>query len=533
MTESYVRVSTPGNNAGDGVPHPMPEPRWKRLLFGVPGIVAGALIGILIGYGLQEADASAEVVSWVGIPGTLFIRAIKCLVAPLVFSSLVVGMSDMLAVGKASAIGWRTAIAYTLTTILASCQGLMWVVIFRPMFNNKPPAAEDTTPQMAFQCDKPGYFLSHANDTVQCVFDSSYNETSEFSSSSIFFVNDIKGSFAMSNEGFAKLSLTDTLQAQLFSIVPDNITQAFASSSLLSIIMFSIPFGISIALLPKEMKIISNVFREFVEIFMKLIGWIISLTPFAVISLLASSVAGQEDLGVLVSSVGVYIGAILVSLVVHTYIVYPILLRIFTPGNPFAWMQQMVRAQVFAVGCASSMATLPITMDCVDKSGEVSKTLYRFVLSLGATINMDGSALGFPIAVVFMAEAAGLGHLIGGVEYFLIILISTVGAIGTAPVPAAGIVMTMTIWTSIFPSTPLPSTFAFIVATDWFTDRFQTAVNVTGDTVVCRIVAYQVGETIEGHDRENLDSAIDGIARHNSELKEAMRQSHLKEDTTA
>ncbi|TMW66990.1 hypothetical protein Poli38472_012106 [Pythium oligandrum] len=215
------------------------------------------------------------------------------------------------------------------------------------------------------------------------------------------------------------------------------------------------------------------------------------------------------------------------------YIVYPILLRIFTPGNPFVWMQQMIRAQVFALGCASSMATLPITMDCVDKTGKVSKTLYRFVLSLGATINMDGSALGFPIAVVFMAEAAGLGHLIGGVEYFLIILISTVGAIGAAPVPAAGIVMTMTIWTSIFPSTPLPSTFAFIVATDWFTDRFQTAVNVTGDTVVCRIVVQQVGETIEGHDRENLDSAIDGIAHHNSELKEAMRQSHLKEDTTA
>ncbi|TMW66989.1 hypothetical protein Poli38472_012105 [Pythium oligandrum] len=305
MTESYVRVSTPAQEHHDGATKPTSEPRWKRLLFGVPGIVAGAIIGILIGYGLQEADASAEVVSWVGIPGTLFIRAIKCLVAPLVFSSLVVGMADMLAVGKASSIGWRTAAMYTITTIISSCEGLLWVIIFRPMFSNKSAEVADTTPQMAFQCDKPGYFLSHANDTVQCVFDSSYNETSEFSSSSIFFVNDVTGSFATSAGGFAELTLSETLQAQLYSIVPDNITQAFANASLLSIIMFAIPFGIAIAILPKEMKIIANVFREFVEVFMKMISWIITCTPFAVISLLASSVAGQEDLGVLVGSVGV------------------------------------------------------------------------------------------------------------------------------------------------------------------------------------------------------------------------------------
>ncbi|TMW66991.1 hypothetical protein Poli38472_012107 [Pythium oligandrum] len=530
MVNSYAQVSTPTPN--DATP-PSTQPRWKRLVFGVPGIVAGAIIGILIGYGLQEADASAEVVSWVGIPGTLFIRAVKCLVAPLVFSSLVVGMADMLAVGKASSIGWRTAAVYTLTTILASCQGLLWVVIFRPMFSNTSAEVADTTPQMAFQCDKPGYFLSHANDTVQCVFDSSYNETSEFSSSSIFFVNDIKGSFAMSSKGYAELSLTDTLQAQLFSIVPDNITQAFADASLLSIIMFAIPFGVAIALLPKEMTIIANVFREFVEIFMKMIGWVISCTPFAVISLLASSVASQEDLGVLVSDVGVFVGVVLLALAVHTFLFYPLVLRMFVPGNPFAWIQQMIRAQVFALGCASSMATLPITMDCVDKTAKVSPTLYRFVLSLGATINMDGSALGYPIAIVFMAEAAGLGHLIGGVEYFLIILISTVGAIGSAPVPSAAIVMTMTIWTSIFPSTPLPSTFAFIVATDWLLDRFQTAVNVTGDTVVCRIVAHQVGETLDAHERTSMSSATDGLANSNSELKETIRQSHLKEDTAA
>jgi Na+/H+-dicarboxylate symporter len=107
-----------------------------------------------------------------------------------------------------------------------------------------------------------------------------------------------------------------------------------------------------------------------------------------------------------------------------------------------------------------------------------------------------------------MAEAEGIGHIIGNVEYFLIILVSTVGAIGSGPVPAAGIVMTMTIWTSVFPGVPLPSTFAYIVATDWFVDRFQTVVNVTCDTVVCRIVAEQVGETTFEQEQHFTDEPL-------------------------
>ncbi|TMW57615.1 hypothetical protein Poli38472_003540 [Pythium oligandrum] len=518
---SYDVIETP-SVVDNREPLPAPYPKWKEYLFGVPGILAGAIIGIILGWGLQKANPTPELTSWIAVPGDLFIRAIKCLVTPLVFCSLIVGMADMLAVGKASRIGWRTAMLYLITTIVASCEGMIWVLIFRPHFGNKAKNEEAVIPEMALQCEKPGYFLSHANDTIKCVFDESFNSTSEFSKSSVFLVTDINKSFATSATEFLKRSLSEALQGQLFAMVPDNITLAFSEGVLLSIIMFAIPFGVAISMLPRDMTIIANFFREINMVFMTMIKWIISCTPFAIISLLASSIMGQSDLGVLVGDVGLYVACVLCSLVVHTYIFYPLLLRAFVKCNPYAWIRKMARAQVFAFGCASSMATLPVVMECMDATNTISQTLSRFVLSLGATIGMDGAALGYPIAIVFMAEAEGIGHIIGGVEYFLIILVSTIGAVGSGPVPAAGIVMTMTIWNSVFPSVALPSTFAFIVATDWFCDRFQTAVNVTCDTIVCRIVAEQVGETIDQQERASLVSAVDGLVDHHPELKEAL-----------
>jgi Na+/H+-dicarboxylate symporter len=537
LRASYDVVQTPNTKNHDGgktfTTHiqdeemELKQSRCKKHFFGIPGILAGALIGIILGCAIQTTSPSEQVVSWIGIPGELFIRAIKCLVTPLVFCSLIVGMADMLAVGKAGKIGWRTALLYMFTTVVATCEGMVWVLIFRPLFGNRAKETEDKTPVFALGCDKPGYFLTHnSNGNVTCSLDPLYEESKDFSSSSKFFVTDINKAFAQSGEGFQKRTLTQALQGQLFAMVPSNITLAFSEGTLLSIIMFSIPFGVAISLLPKDMKLIANFFREINMVFMKMITWIIMCTPIAIISLLSSSIAVQPDLKMLISDVGLYVLCVLSSLVVHTYIFYPILLRTFVKINPYKWIMKMLRAQLFAFGCASSMATLPIVMECIDATKEISQTLSRFVLSLGATIGMDGAALGYPIAIVFMAEAEGIGSIVGSVEYFLIILVSTIGAIGSGPVPAAGIVMTMTIWTSVFPSVPLPSTFAFIVATDWFVDRFQTAVNVTCDTIVCRIVAEQVGETMDPELRESLASVVEELVEHNAELKYAMGEAH-------
>jgi Na+/H+-dicarboxylate symporter len=504
-------------------PPPPQRSKFWTLFLGVPGLIAGAVLGVIVGYSLQRSSPSAVLVSWIGIPGNLFIRAIQCLVAPLVFCSLLVGMADMVAVGKAGAIGWRTAVCYLFTSAVSSCEGLIIVIIARSHFGNKADkqTTSDSTPAFALACDQPGYFLSHANDTVACVFDATYNATSTFSPTSVFNVTDVHKSFASASTGFVKRSLSDALQGQLQTMVPSNLTQAFANATLLSIIMFAIPFGIAISLLPRDKQVVANFFREINSVFMQMIQWVIVCTPVAIVSLLASAIAQQSDLKSLVTDVGLYVLCALSALLFHTLVFYPLWLRAFVKGNPYKWMRQMSRAQIFAFGSSSSMATLPVVMDCVEQTGVVSRTLSRFVLALGATIGMDGAALVYPINIVFMAETQGLGHLIGGVEYFLIALVSTIGSVGAGPVPSAGSVMTITIWASVFPNLALPATFAYVIATDWFIDRFQTVVNVVCDTVVTRIVAEVVGETttLDDHEKER-ESLVS--ATQNAELKQRL-----------
>jgi Na+/H+-dicarboxylate symporter len=503
--------------------------KCRELFFGTPGILAGAFVGITVGVLLQMAHLSEEAISWIELPGTLFIRAIKCLVIPLVFVSLIVGLADLLAVGKAGAIGWRTALWYFFTTFCAVCQGTLWAFLFKNLFGDSSGSENDTKiPEFALECSsQKGYYLTQINETsVGCVFDQSFNETNKFSPSTLFIAHDVNKVFATAKEEFVMRSVSGAIQGQFFAMVPSNITSAFAEGILLSVIMFAIPCGIAISLLPSHHKVVTDFFRELNMVFMQMIGWIILCTPIAIISLLASSIASQEELIGLLSSVCMFIICNLVGLFVHQFVFYPVLLRAFVKCNPFKWIFQMARAQIFAFGCASSMATLPIIIECVDATNQVSKNLSRFVLYLGATIGMDGSALGYPICIVFMAQAQGLGDHLGSSEYLLLILVTTISAIGSGPVPSGGLVMTMTIWSSIFPHIPLPSTFAFVIAIDWLVDRFQTSVNVLNDAIVCRIVAQQVGEIMTEEDEEaarpSLMSALDGYLQQNPNLKQAV-----------
>lgn len=457
--DAYKGVNTPNEKSNEPSRVSNVQVMERKQTFmekatGPLGVIAGVIIGGVVGIVLAQVGASDELISWIKVPGDLFIRALKCLVSPLVFCSLVCGMAEMLSVGKASAIGWRAALLYTTTTVIASAQGLIWVLSFRSQFS------------------------SMDGEEVK--------------------------------QEFEKLTLSESLQEQLKVIVTDNITNSFANASLLSIVMFALPFGVVVAKLPKSVDGVNRVlelFQNLNKAFMHMIRWAIAVTPIAVLFLIAGELATRDDLWKLIKEVGLLLGCVFVGLIGHVLVVLPGILALVIRKNPFAYLKHIIPAQIFALGCASSMATLPVTIKCVDATRQVSKSLSRFVLSLGATINMDGSALYYPAAIVFMAETAGLGDQIGAVEMFLIVLVSTVGAVGSAPVPSAGIVMTITIWNSVFPHIPLPSTFSFILATDWLTDRFITATNVTGDSVIARVIAEMVGETTFVDEIEDVESA--------------------------
>lgn len=489
-----------------------PPGRFTRWFFSLPGTVCGVIAGVVLGIVLNAVNTPTEAITWIGTIGDLFIRAVQCLVTPLVFCGLVVSMTDMALAGNAAEIGGRTLLLYLLTTAVATTVGLCMALLFHSAFNSNNIVPDETAAAVAIECgDRPGYYLSWStNGTVECSFYKSLNSSGAADNyealrdkPALFLERDLNGTYARNDNTYQDLSLTEAVMTQLYALVPNNITEAFAQGTLLSVITFAVLFGMVLA--RHRLKAVTEVIRDVNVAFVVLIGLVIRWTPVAICSLLAAAIANSQNLSTLVKSVATYCACDICGQIVHVFVFYPILLRYFVNTNPYQWMSKMARAQLFAMGCASSAATLPVVMECVAVTRVIPQEIYRFVLSLGATIGMDGTAVGTPIAIVFMAQVSDVE--IDTVKYFVIWLASAVGAVGVGPVPSASIVMIMTVWRTVFPSEDLPAAFAFIPATDWFLDRLHTPVNVTCDTIVCRIVSEQVGATKESVDDTTLQSS--------------------------
>ncbi|KAG7381986.1 hypothetical protein PHYPSEUDO_005400 [Phytophthora pseudosyringae] len=481
---------------------PEPPTRLAKWFFGLPGTVCGVLVGAALGVLLNAVDTPSVAITWVGALGDLFIRAMQCLVSPLIFTGLVVSMTDMTLGAQAVTIGGRTLLLYLATTAVATSIGLCMALLFRDAFDATPFPANETAVAVAIECgDRPGFYLSwSANGTVNCEFygslDSSgaANYDAMHDKPTLFLERDLNGTYERVDDTYQDLTLTEALVTQLHALVPSNITMALAEGTLLSIITFALLFGLVLS--RNKLKAATEVVRDLNVVFMVLIGWVIKCTPVAICSLLAAAIANSRDLKELIKGVAVYCACDICGLLLHVFAFYPILLRFFVNANPFEWMAKMAQAQVFAMGCASSAATLPVAMECIAATKIIPQEIYRFTLSLGATIGMDGTAVGTPIAIVFMAQVSDIE--IDPVKYLVLWLASAIGAVGVGPVPSATIVMIMTVWRTVFPNEDLPPAFAFIPATDWFLDRLHTPVNVTCDAVVCRIVTEQVGGAKQG-----------------------------------
>jgi Na+/H+-dicarboxylate symporter len=180
--------------------------------------------------------------------------------------------------------------------------------------------------------------------------------------------------------------------------------------------------------------------------------------------------------------------ATMMAMIMHYFMTYVGFYYFFTKQNPFVYLRNILPAQTMAFACASSAATIPVTLKSVKATGIVPDAIARFVIPLGATVNMDGGAIYFPCASIWLAVLNGIE--IEASHYILLVIISTIGSVGTAPVPSASLVLIITAYNTVFNTTGTPDGFEFILAIDWFMDRLRTTVNVTGDAVVAGMVAH-------------------------------------------
>jgi len=225
---------------------------------------------------------------------------------------------------------------------------------------------------------------------------------------------------------------------------------------------------------------------------MSLVSGVIRAAPIAVGFLVCSALLGATDLGALFRSLGLLVAANLCGYVLHAGLLMPLAYWLVTFENPYSYMRGNVPALTFAFGCASSGATLPVTLRCIENSG-VPASVARSVATWGAVINMDGSGIYYTVSVLWLAQVGGQAGAIDAGAYLRAALMASVGSVGSSPIPNAGLILLLTVWQGVFRGVPLPAEVAYLYSLDWLLDRFITAVNVNGDMLVSRATAIAAG----------------------------------------
>lgn len=365
--------------------------------------------------------------------GTLFINLIKMLIVPLIFTSLVVGVCSMDDIKKMGRIGAKSFGIYLATTAIAITIGLAMGTLIEP-----------------------GAGLNMAMPTE-----------------------------------VAAAKAAPSLVQTLLDVVPKNPVEAMSSGAILQIIAFALMLGVAINLAGEKGKPVAAIFESFAEIMYKMTHMVMAFAPYGVFALMAW-VAGKYGLEVLLPLgkviLGVYVGCIVHVLIVLSGGGIMLISRL----NPIRYWRGIIDAQAVAFTTTSSSGTLPVTMECARTNLGVSRPISSFVLPLGATINMDGTALYQGMAALFVAQAFNVD--LSTSQYITIILTSTLASIGSAGVPGAGLIMLSLVLTSV--GLPLEG-LAVIAGIDRILDMARTTVNVTGDLMVSVLVAKSEGELDE------------------------------------
>ncbi|KAF0692673.1 Aste57867_16258 [Aphanomyces stellatus] len=492
ILEDIYENKMPPAHTQDAFAHAAPK-------FSPLAVLAGALVGLGIGAGLYFAKLGPEWQKLVALPGDLFLRALRCLIVPMVFCVMTVVVAEAVSMGRTSILRLTMLLPFFLTSLLATIQGLVLALLFQASFKTTavPTVAATAAPfNMTMRCANGLFLAVLPTGSVGCVGASAANSTALF-----LALNQTTNVAATTSTAVdASFSLMDQVVAVADLAVPVNIFESFAEGSLLSIVLFAVPLGLAAAYSAPNLhdNAVLKLIRQFRTIFIVMLGWLLAFTPVAVVFLMAAAVSNFNATNVtsVMSQVGIFFGAFVAGAGMHVLVVLPLVLFAFCRVNPYGFLKHVIPASVFAFGCASSMATLPVALACLQRA-HVSRTLAQIAMPFGTSVNLNAAGLIYPLAIVFMATMDGLSQDLTTTRYIVIFFVSLLGCMSTAPVPNASLVYILTLWKTCFPNNDLPASFAFIVAADFINDRISTMVNVNANAVVTRILTDQVDETFE------------------------------------
>ncbi|PJZ56383.1 dicarboxylate/amino acid:cation symporter [Leptospira barantonii] len=397
------------------------EKLWLKILIGMnAGIFAGILLGSDLS--LVERDVAQLITSWLVTPGLIFIALLQMIMVPLIFSSIILGICSAENIENVKKLGIRTLIYFVLTTFIAVAIGIAWALWLEP-----------------------------GKSTIQ-----------------------IKNALGSKIPAPTTIPTLDKYPELFMSFFPKNPFLSVTQGEMLNVIVFSILIGIAILSVSKDLsKPILELLNSVFQISMKIVNWAMALTPFAVFGLMAKAISsiGAE----LLLTLGVYMSTVLLGLI-SVIVLYSIILIFLARRNPIDFFKKIAGLQLLAFSTSSSAAVMPVSIKTATENLKVKKNIAEFIIPVGATVNMDGTALYQAVATIFLAQYYGIEL---APTQLVFLLFATVGAsIGTPSTPGIGIVILATILAGLgIPTEGI----GIILGVDRFLDMCRTTINVTGD----------------------------------------------------
>jgi len=403
-------------------------------------VLIAMVFGCILGMTFKNTDSSftTSLYGLVVLFGDIFIRLLKMVMVPLIFSSIIMGVSSIGTGRKIGRIGFKTLLYYLFTSLMAIITGLF-------LSNSLKPGIG-------------------ANIIVNSGFDPS------------------------------KIQTPGSSLEILTRMIPTNPFKALASGDMLGIIFFAIFFGLALNMIDsKKSQTLKNLIGSFYSVIMKITQIIISCAPIGILGLMTKTVH-TSGLDIFVN-LAKYMLTIVLGLSIHLLITLPLIIFVFMRINPFIHFKAMASAMLTAFSTSSSSATLPVTMKCVRENVKVSNEVSSFVLPMGATVNMDGTALYECAGVLFISQV--LGVAMGLEQQFIIVLTALLASIGAAGIPSAGLVMIFIVTSAVGLTDPQVGVIVgAMLAIDRPLDMLRTMINVTSDSVGAAVIAKTEGEKL-------------------------------------
>ncbi|XP_051916046.1 excitatory amino acid transporter 2-like isoform X2 [Hippocampus zosterae] len=479
---------------------------FKNLLLTltVLGVILGAVAGMLL---RVASPIHPDIIMVIAFPGDILMRMLKMLILPLIISSLITGLAGLDA-KSSGRLGTRAMVYYMSTTIIAAILGVILVLVIHP---GNPKLKENLGE-------------GEKNDDVSSLdafFDLIRN---------LFPENLVQACFQQIQTVTKKVEVVveEDVNATAVEGLLANITkepqftikkslQFKSGMNVLGLIGFFIAFGICMGKMGERARLMIEFFNILNEIVMKLVILIMWYSPFGIACLICGKIISIKDLEVVGRQLGMYMVTVIVGLIIHGAIFLPSIYFVIVRKNPFKFFLGIFQAWITALGTASSAGTLPVTFRCLEENLGIDKRVTRFVLPVGATINMDGTALYEAVAAIFIAQMNGV-HLDPG-QIVTVSLTATLASVGAASIPSAGLVTMLLILTAV----GLPTQdISLLVAVDWLLDRFRTSVNVVGDSYGAGIVYHMSKaelEELDAHAAKSDDIEMTKTQSYYDEMK--------------